>query len=1112
MLSVKIGPYHPFLEDAFVDTIRALKQDDPLTPLAVVVPTGAMMNYLQKRLVREQGASFINITFMNFYMLGAEVCRYSGADIGRLIPQSVLYECLIEGLLKDPLFRESLCKRVRSLRALARALLRVMQELTNANVCSEDMKRAIKEKFIEGADIQKLYGIACLYGMFRQKLATLKIYNYLDIYHLAAPCVSDSQFLKGFQHILTYGFYDLTGVELDFFREIFKFHPTMLFLPYQKRHAAFSYVKSFFESFVLGLAQDIEELPATDGPASPGTRDTHNSSEGAETSSFGFAGSTFGENCYIINTSGKRDEVWAVAKEILRLVDEGYKMEEIGVVARVLNPYREDMKNLFQENCIPCVTDLQEPLDRYPLMKTVRQILLLKRENYYRPMVMELLGSPYFKVPVPDAQKLVPRPDLWDVVSRRLGIRSGIECWLSRLKQAKSLFKEEDGRTEFADEEVKGHVHIPFNQISFLEQILQRVSHDLSTLPEKASWHSMSQKIAHFLQNHIGISFEGMGPEDVERDHMIMHKIMELFDIVQTLDCLNEEVTQDQFIDTFLDACRREGLLMGLENGRGVTVLDAPSARGISFRALFILGLNEKVFPRAISEDPFLRDHVRRRLSEVLGNYIPERLRGFDEDRLLFYLMANSARERLYLLCERSDEAGNPMAPSHYLTDIMQNVKGLPDILKDNREYPVPVVYVPRGIKDKLCKQEISSLAPKEISIRLALDKIDHTRFLRAFGLNTDIFTRSKVALDIIDAYHPYLTAYDGIIDDVSLWWNEQAHAGFSPTALEVFGSCPFKFFLAKVLNLESLDEPEKGMATAAADIGNLYHNILKDFYTGLIRKRYFDTKTSEINPEELIKSIAQSYFTSIEQHTPIPYPLIWELEKEGVLAFLRRFILWDLKHIEETGYIPAYLEGVVRVNPRDSLSRNIKKVVLKGKIDRIDLKLLENAVSFRVVDYKSGRFLKENIMRSAVRGQKLQLPFYIIMAEHMLSEEREQGHIPGDKIALEEASFTYIAQDIEDKKGQKDVPEKTIRGDEWKEYGEYCWDTIREFLHYIHKGVFPISPVVDSQKCDWCEFAGICRRSNQPLRFRLEHDARLRKYYEIGNRSTQRKSEKADN
>ena len=54
-------------------------------------------------------------------------------------------------------------------------------------------------------------------------------------------------------------------------------------------------------------------------------------------------------------------------------------------------------------------------------------------------MVVELLNAPYFKMPVFDRKGVAPRPDLWDILSRRLGIRGGIECWLSRLEQAKSM-------------------------------------------------------------------------------------------------------------------------------------------------------------------------------------------------------------------------------------------------------------------------------------------------------------------------------------------------------------------------------------------------------------------------------------------------------------------------------------------------------------------------------------------------------------------------------------------------------------------------------------------------------------------------------------------------
>ena len=147
-------------------------------------------------------------------------------------------------------------------------------------------------------------------------------------------------------------------------------------------------------------------------------------------------------NMYVINASGKRDEVWTIAKEILQLAGAGYKMDEIGVVARTLEPYTDAINKIFQENYIPFTTCTHEPLERYPLVKVIRQILLLKREDYYRPLVVELLNSPYFKIPAFDHKGVTPRPDLWDILSRRLGIRGGIECWLSRLDQAKSMTEE----------------------------------------------------------------------------------------------------------------------------------------------------------------------------------------------------------------------------------------------------------------------------------------------------------------------------------------------------------------------------------------------------------------------------------------------------------------------------------------------------------------------------------------------------------------------------------------------------------------------------------------------------------------------------------------------
>ena len=85
-------------------------------------------------------------------------------------------------------------------------------------------------------------------------------------------------------------------------------------------------------------------------------------------------------------------------------------------------------------------------------------------------------------------------------------------------------------------------------------------------------------------------------------------------------------------------------------------MLNATTARGQSFRALFILGLNEGVFPRTIREDAFLRDRDRETLERDLGFKVNPKLAGFDEEKLVFTLLVNAAKERLYCLFQRSDE------------------------------------------------------------------------------------------------------------------------------------------------------------------------------------------------------------------------------------------------------------------------------------------------------------------------------------------------------------------------------------------------------------------------------------------------------------------------
>src|SRR3989442_10343491 len=69
MLSVVTGPFHPDLETALVSEVRSLKQDDPLRPLAIVVPSRQLARRVKWLLAVEQGLALLDVHVLTFHRL-----------------------------------------------------------------------------------------------------------------------------------------------------------------------------------------------------------------------------------------------------------------------------------------------------------------------------------------------------------------------------------------------------------------------------------------------------------------------------------------------------------------------------------------------------------------------------------------------------------------------------------------------------------------------------------------------------------------------------------------------------------------------------------------------------------------------------------------------------------------------------------------------------------------------------------------------------------------------------------------------------------------------------------------------------------------------------------
>lgn len=172
----------------------------------------------------------------------------------------------------------------------------------------------------------------------------------------------------------------------------------------------------------------------------------------------------------------------------------------------------------------------------------------------------------------------------------------------------------------------------------------------------------------------------------------------------------------------------------------------------------------------------------------------------------------------------------------------------------------------------------------------------------------------------------------------------------YSQTLLENYASCPFKFFIDNILQL-NIFEP-----SFAAEIGKLCHSVLENVYSN-----DFDNEF-----EKALKN-----FTYTNEREKIIIPKIKIMLKKAV-----EHILEHSDHINFLRNDKNYSTGK-EVTLHSTLSNH----EIMGRIDSIIFSEENNKKYYSIIDYKTGGFsfninkLKDN--------ESLQLPLYILLSNN---------------------------------------------------------------------------------------------------------------------------------
>ncbi|TAJ22301.1 MAG: PD-(D/E)XK nuclease family protein, partial [Nitrospirae bacterium] len=758
--------------------------------------------------------------------------------------------------------------------------------------------------------------------------------------------------------------------------------------------------------------------------------------------------------------------------------------------------YETVLPRVFVQHGIPFVSTLGRALAEFPFIKTAMQLLQLRVAGYRRDHMMDLLSSPFLRLSCLLPQGPLPRPDLWDLASRRLGITKGLDEWrrLTGFQDAGLSLRD--------DEEGEGAgPRIPAEQIRAAWSVVTALTEAIGDVPETASWAEYVMHVQTLVDRFLDPLAGGAASSASEQPDLLCRAFRDSLGELRELARFGPEVSLLDFVATLRRLVDETTVPVGpteSSRGVGVQVLDAMAARGVPFRALYVLGLNEKVFPRHIQEDAFLRDAPRRFLEADLGFKIQEKLTGFDEEKLLFRLLCDAARDQLTLLYQRTDDAGRMLVPSSYLAGIRSQAGGAE-------------VMVPRRLTRKFeegLSYRVERLTPIETGIKLLLDRIVPRQLLEVVHPAGRLVMRGLHALRAQETVASTLGAYDGLTGPLASFWLRLKQRGLSPTSLQEYATCPFRYFAGQVLRLDSLVVLEVEDQIGPIELGVLAHGILRACHERLHREGYFAMPSrSSVDPLTVLEEAAHRVFGQFALTHPVGFPVVWGLHQERLLGFLRDVLREDLAELSAGGWEPILfeepltgtLEAVGAVETGDP-----ETVSIAGRLDRVDWSAARNA--YRIIDYKfkasrEPDTLDKNLPLGAVRGLRLQPPLYLAMAGSGMSGRLTQAGVTGCEgegmtPSAEGVWFYYLAQRWEARHGQA-LTRAEFPGNAWTAgLREPLERVLRHVLGGIKAGRFFIYP---DGYCEHCDYRLTCRTTHQPTSWRARSDhATVRPYRDI--------------
>ena len=793
------------------------------------------------------------------------------------------------------------------------------------------------------------------------------------------------------------------------------------------------------------------------------------------------------KNIHLFLANNQYSEIENIAIKIVKLVkNEGYRYRDISIITKNLDTYSNLCKVIFNKYQIPVFIDEKKDLSQNIIVKYLLSILEIFAKNWSYESVFNYIKTGFLDIEPEEIYALENYCLKWGIKYSK---------WYK-------------GEWNFHDED-----DINRAQIERFREIRKIIVNPLIKFKENLlgtnSAKEITKRLYEFLiENEIDRKLEEKREEllnlnkvEIATEYETSWKI-----IMQVLDEIvlvfgDEKITFERYMQILKTGLGNSNLgkIPGTQDQ--VILGDIDRSRSHKIRTVFIIGLNDGMFPSVNKNEGYFNDNDRAILKENGIELAKGTIERLYEDNFNIYKAFTAASESIYLSYSSSGADGKTLRASMLVSKIKKlfpTIKEDSDIIKKESE-----ILIENNTFEELLNQlrdykdEDKDLDDKWITAYNYYMGNENWKYKLVNSLKAISYTNMPERINK---------------ENIEKLYGKTLKTSVS--RLEQYKSCPFSYYLKYGLNISEKDS----FKVDSLDTGSFMHDTIDTFFN-IVRERNIKIKfLTEEETNDIIEEIINEKLGLNKNFifSSAPKYKVLAARLKRVVKKSMKYILESLKYsdFEVLGNEVEFKEGK-EYSPIIIDLENGKKVEITGKIDRIDIAKTAEDKYIRIIDYKSS--VKNIELNSVYAGLQLQLLTYldaackeedvlpagvlyfnlidpIIKSSKNMSEEdieneirkkfKMQGLILADinivkmmDNKLEKGASTIVPAYIGKDGDLSQTKTSGVSRKQFEYLQKYMNKIIKQISEEIMSGNIDIHPYYKKKKtpCEYCKYKAIC-------------------------------------